>query len=96
MGLPFGIFELIAEFLPSPRIWQWSLYRLKKRCSLAPQVALNDISVIIDEIMTDANILAGPDQKQQLIKISSSPEVSAGALLWSLAKSPAFCRVISG
>jgi len=76
MGLPFGIFELIADFMPSPRIWQWSLYRLKKRCSLAPYVALTDISIIIDEILTDSNILAGPDQKQQLIKLSNSPEVS--------------------
>lgn len=75
MGMPYGIFELIADFLPSPRIWQWSLYRLKRRCAIAPYVAITDLSVIVDEILADANIFAGPDQKNLLIKINKCTEV---------------------
>ena len=81
MGMPEGIFELIIDFLPSPRIWQWSLYRLRKRCTIAPHVAVTDVSTIIDEIFTDANVFSGTDQKYHLVKISQSPAVRAPSLL---------------
>lgn len=75
MGMPFGVFELIADFLPTPRIWTWSLYRLKRRCTIAPYVAITDLSILIDEILADANIFPGPDQTYLLMRINRSPEV---------------------
>jgi len=90
MGMPEGIFELIIDFLPSPRIWQWSLYRLRKRCAIAPHVAVTDASAIIDEIFTDANVFPGADQKFHLVKISHSPAVRPLSLLSTLLSS-LFC-----
>ena len=93
MGMPEGIFELIIDFLPSPRIWQWSLYRLRKRCTIAPHVAVTDVSTIIDEIFTDANVFSGTDQKFHLVKISQSPAVRAPSLL--LPSSPLYSLLLS-
>ena len=74
--LPTGIFELVMDFLPTPRVWQWSLLRLKRRCKLAPHQAVLDMSILMDEILCDSLIFGGPDQKYLMFKISSSPQVS--------------------
>lgn len=76
MDLPDGIFDLIVDFMPSPRIWQWSLWRLRKRCRLAPHVAINDISKIMDEILCDSNIFSSANQSQLLVRISRDSSVS--------------------
>ena len=75
MTLPSGIFELIMEMLPLPRVWQWSLLRLKRRCKLAPHQAVQDLSTIMDEIIRDSAIFSGPDQSNLLMKINRSPQV---------------------
>ena len=74
MDLPPGVFELIADMLPMPRVWQWSILRLKRRCKLAPHQAVCDINIIMDEIITDACIFPGP-QQSLLVRISQHPEV---------------------
>lgn len=79
MSLPSGIFELIMEMLPLPRVWQWSLLRLKRRCKLAPHQAVQDLSIIMDEIIRDSSIFAGGDQTNLLMKINRSPQVSVDA-----------------
>lgn len=76
MSLPDGVFELVMEMLPLPRIWHWSLDRLARRCKLAPHQAMLDMSVIMDEILTDSQIVHGKNQSNQLIKLSRSPHVS--------------------
>lgn len=76
MALPSGLFELVMEYMPLPRVWQWSLLRLKRRCKLAPQQAVQDLSVIMDEILCDSAIFAGADQKNLLMKINRSPQVT--------------------
>ncbi len=73
--MPSGVFELIMDYMPLPRIWQWSLLRLSRRCKLAPQQAMIDMSIIMDEILKDTMIFAGLDQTNQLVKISRSPQV---------------------
>lgn len=75
MTLPSGVFELVADYLPLPRIWHWSLIRLRRRCKLAPYQAVQDISIIMDEIMRDAAIFAGRDQSNLLTKLNRSPQV---------------------
>jgi len=75
MSLPSGVFELVMEMLPSPRVWQWSLFRMPRRCKLAPQQAMIDMSIMIDEILKDSVLFGGEDQRNQLIKISRSPQV---------------------
>lgn len=75
MYLPEGIFETIMEFLPTPRIWNWTIYRLSNRCKLSPKVAITDISILIDEILSDANIFINNDQTSLLLKICRNPEV---------------------
>lgn len=63
------------EMLPLPRVWQWSLLRLRRRCKLAPHQAVVDISIIMDEILRDSALFAGTDQSNLLIKINRSPQV---------------------
>jgi hypothetical protein len=74
MDLPPGVFELIADMLPMPRVWQWSILRLKRRCKLAPHQAVCDINIIMDEILTDSCIFPGP-QQSLLVRISQNPQV---------------------
>ena len=81
MSLPSGLFELVMEYMPLPRVWQWSLLRLKRRCKLAPQQAVQDLSVIMDEILCDSAIFAGTDQKNLMLKINRSPQVLSIILL---------------
>lgn len=73
--MPSGVFELIMDFMPLPRIWQWSLLRMPRRCKLAPQQAMIDMSIIMDEILKDTMIFAGQDQSNQMVKINRSPQV---------------------
>lgn len=75
MGLPSGLYEQIMEYLPLPRVWQWSLVRLKRRCKLAPYQAVQDLSIIMDEILCDSAIFSGTDQKNLLLKLQRSPQV---------------------
>ena len=74
MDLPPGVFELIADMLPMPRVWQWSILRLKKRCKLAPHQAVCDINTIMDEILTDACLFAG-HQQSLLVRINQNSQV---------------------
>jgi hypothetical protein len=74
--MPDGVFEHIMEYLPLPRVWQWSLLRLPRRCKLAPNQAMLDMSVIMDEILRDSLIFAGADQTNLLVKLNRSPHVS--------------------
>lgn len=75
MSLPSGLYEHVMEYIPMPRVWQWSLLHLKRRCKLAPHQAVLDMSIIIDEILTDAAIFAGADQRFLLIKLNRSPQI---------------------
>lgn len=75
LGLPSGIFETIMEYLPYPRIWPWSLSQMPRRCKLAPSQAVLDTMIIMDEILRDAVLIAGPDQKNLLVQIARSPQV---------------------
>lgn len=74
--LPSGVFELVMEMLPTPRIWHWSIDRLAKRCKLAPQQAMLDMSIIMDEILADSLVVSGKGQSNLLVKLSRSPQVS--------------------
>jgi hypothetical protein len=80
MDLPPGLFELIVDMLPLPRVWQWSLSRLKKRARLSPHQAIHDLSILMDEIVTDANIFAGRDQRAHLVRISRNPSLTPALL----------------
>lgn len=65
------------EYMPLPRIWQWSLVKLKRRCKLAPQQAMLDISVLIDEILNDMGVFYGRYTCFTLVKINKNPQVCA-------------------
>jgi ankyrin repeat protein len=72
-SLPAGVFELICDMIPSPRVWQWSLWRLKQRCKLCPQQAATDLSIIMNEILTDANIWESKCTSEPLVTLAQSP-----------------------
>ena len=76
MSLPPEIFQYIIELLPVPRIWHWSLMRLRKHARVVPQLAAGDICIIMDDIISDAGIFKGKHQKRLLGKINSNPEVN--------------------
>lgn len=87
MGLPMGIFDLIVEFMPLPRVWQWSMWRLRERCKLAPHQAIKDLCIIADEILCDAEIFKGRDQTNLLIRISQNAEVEDYLVhFWGMSK----------
>ena len=67
---------MVMEMLPTPRIWHWSIDRLAKRCKLAPQQAMLDMSIIMDEILADSLVVNGKGQSNLLVKLSRSPQVS--------------------
>ena len=75
MNLPAGIFETIMEYMPMPRVWQWSLLRLKRRCKLAPHQAHYDMGVIMDEILRDSALFVGQDQSNLCMRVARSPQV---------------------
>ena len=75
LNLPEGLFTHICMFIPKPRIWQTQLKALKQRCKLAPRQAISDTSAIIDEILADANIFAGPNQNLLLVKTAHNPQL---------------------
>ncbi len=75
VNLPQYLAEIVFEYLPLPRVWEWSLSRLQLRCHLSPVQAMHDISTLIDEILCDANIILGPNQKQLLFRIKQTPHV---------------------
>jgi hypothetical protein len=61
--------------LPEPRMWQWSLLKLKRRCKLSPPDALKDISILMDEILTDLNVFSGPCHSNLLVKVARNPQI---------------------
>lgn len=75
MYLPDEAFHLIVSFLPSPRLWQWSLPRLKKRSQLSAKQALIDTSVIIDEVLSDSCIFSNGDSEYLLTKLIRQPTI---------------------
>jgi len=75
LTMPPGIFEHIVDFMPLPRVWQWSLMRLKARCKLCPLQALVDISILMDEILIDANIFGMKNQSNLLVLIARNPQL---------------------
>ena len=64
------------DYLPAPRMYQWQLTRLQRRCDLAPQVAIYDIYYFMNELLAEMCIFTGPAQTQLLLKISRNPEVA--------------------
>jgi hypothetical protein len=92
IAMPKEIFELIVDYMPSPRIWQWSLSKLRNRAKLAPHPALDDVLVIIDELLCDANLFNLPQQNRLLIKLNSNPEVCfSGFRSWHEGRSSDWC-----
>ena len=75
LTLPPGIYDLICEFMPLPRVWNWTLEVLKKRCTLIPQACAVDLSIMLDEMLTDADIFKGSQQKLLVMKLNSNPQI---------------------
>ena len=68
--LPLGVHELVIDFLPAPRIWKTCIHRLKRRVTLAPQAATLDISIMLDEMITDMCLFSTPRKQGQLVTLS--------------------------
>lgn len=78
-ALPAGVFELIMEMLPVPRVWAWSIFRMRRRCKLSPQSVVVDLNLIMDEILRDEVLVTGADLTSRnsnvMVKINRSPHV---------------------
>ena len=75
LELPHGVYDLIIDMLPLPRVWEKSLKGLGRRCKCAPQQAVSDITAIMDEILIDACIFPGKDQQGQLVRINKNIQI---------------------
>lgn len=73
--MPHGVFEHIVDYLPVPRTWQWSLQHLSRRTLLAPQQAAMDISILMDEMLADANIFLEKKQLHLVVKLNKNSMV---------------------
>lgn len=73
MALPNGVFDLINDYLPLPRMWGLNLRRLRQRCKLAPRQAMADSSIISDEILADSCIFSSSCQSMLATRISRNP-----------------------
>ena len=71
-----GVFEHIVDYLPLPRMWQWHLTRLSRRCDLIPQVAIIELCGLMDEVLTDMCIFKGNKQADLMLQLARSPEVN--------------------
>jgi hypothetical protein len=74
--LPLGVHELVIDFLPAPRIWKTCLHRLRRRVTLAPQAATLDISIMLDEMITDMCLFRSPRRHGHLITMSRHESVT--------------------
>lgn len=72
--MPQGIYEHIIEYLPLPRIWHWSLTKLKRRLVLAPFVAITDLCQIVDEMITDIPFLSSTNS-QTMVHLDRNPNL---------------------
>ena len=75
-ALPMGLFEYIVDYLPAPPMARWHLMRMSRRCELAPQVTVQDLSVFMDEVLADACVFKGP-QTGLLVSVSRDPSAQA-------------------
>lgn len=75
LTLPHGVFENVMDFLPLPRVWSWSLSHMLRRCRLAAQQTVVDLTTLIDEVLCDSCVVGDDVQKQILVKIARSPQV---------------------
>lgn len=73
--LPLGVHEMVIEYLPAPRIWKTCIHRLKRRVTLAPQAATLDISIMLDEMITDMCIFRPPQQRGHLVTLARNESV---------------------
>lgn len=74
MSMPNGVFEHIIELLPIPRVWQWSMLRIKRRVRINAFQAIKDMSDAMDGMLGDACIFSG-EQSNLLVKINTSPQI---------------------
>ena len=75
--LPFGVYRLICEFLPLPRLWASELERLRKRISIsANDVAVSGAFTLMDEVFCDLNP-AREFGDNWLVRIAKSPTLQA-------------------
>jgi ankyrin repeat protein len=83
-ALPGGVFELIMEMLPLPRVWAWSIFRMRRRCNLAPQSVVFDLNLMMDEILRDEVLVTGADLSPRnsnvMVKINRSPHLHSALL----------------
>ncbi len=56
--LPHELFEIILEYIPYPRMWNWSINRLNRRINLSSHVSTYDMCVLIDEMLKDMSIFS--------------------------------------
>ncbi len=79
--LPRGLFELVADFIPRPRVWKISLLRLKRRALLAPNQTIRDTAAVMDEMVADMSLLSGGNNSRSLVRIAQLPHVFIFILL---------------
>eukprot|EP01031_Cornospumella_fuschlensis_P028574 gene28574-34495_t len=83
LSLPHGVWELVAEYLPLPRVWRTTLSVLPRRIKLSAHVAMQDLSTIMDEVLTDTGVVAVPfgsgsaggSGRHLLQKVATSPQL---------------------
>jgi hypothetical protein len=63
------------EYLPTPRPWKWALNRLKRRITLSSHTSTVDISIMLDEMLTDMNLFQCKAPYVHLLRIAGSTQV---------------------
>jgi ankyrin repeat protein len=62
MTLPAPLVELIATFLPLPRLWEWRSALIVRKCTVDPDAAVAASLEIIDEVLDEGGFVHACDE----------------------------------
>jgi ankyrin repeat protein len=62
MTLPAPLVELIATFLPLPRLWEWRSALIVRKCTVDPDAAIAASLEIIDEVLDEGGFVHACDE----------------------------------
>jgi ankyrin repeat protein len=86
--LPSDCLKYIISFIPSPRIWDWSLLKIKEGLEFrGAEVIMRDLFIIVDEVFTDSNLFTKytkhnqSSQERLLASNHSAPSTVGGVPL---------------
>jgi ankyrin repeat protein len=84
MTLPAPLVELIATFLPLPRLWEWRSALIVRKCTVDPDAAVAASLEIIDEVLDEGGFVHACDEAHVTPPTNFSSWVRSCCILYIL------------